>query len=191
VSDDADRRDWDDRPRRRLDDDDDDDYDRPRRRRFGDDRDDYDEQYGYADPRRKVVGPAVGLIVVGILGLLMSLAMIVGGIVLFVEFTQNPQAANPDDEVMAVLLVISGFISVVACAVIIAGGVRMRQCRNWGLALTAAIITLSSIVLFGLCSVLIIPWGIWALVVLSNSDVKAAFSRVAQQGAYSDEDDRE
>ena len=82
----------------------------------------------------------------------------------------------------------SGLLSIAACAVVAIGGLRMRQCRSWGLSLTAAILAIASVLLFGLCSVLIVPFGVWALVVLCNSDVQREFRSLARAKDYSDRD---
>ena len=64
-------------------------------------------------------------------------------------------------------------VGVLAGIVTIVGGVKMKSLNSWGLALTAAIITLVPV--FSCCC-WGLPIGIWALIVLLNSDVKAAFS---------------
>ena len=61
-----------------------------------------------------------------------------------------------------------------ASIVIIWGGVKMLQLRSYGLAMTASVLAL--IPCISPCCVLGIPFGIWALVVLRNNDVKAAFT---------------
>ncbi len=186
MSDESDDRYWEDRTRRRPDDDWRD--DRPRRRQYGDDRDDYDEQYGYSDPRQKVRGPGLALMIVGIVGVLLSFGFIALAIFMLIEFANNPARPNADDELTAFILIACGGVSAAACLVVAMGGSRMRQCRNWGLAMTAAILAVASIALFGLCSVFILPFGIWALVVLNNSEVKREFRRVALRGNSEEQD---
>jgi hypothetical protein len=56
---------------------------------------------------------------------------------------------------------------------VIIGGWQMRQARSYGLALIAAIVALLPCT-FGW--VLGLPIGIWALIVLMDAEVKAAFS---------------
>jgi hypothetical protein len=55
------------------------------------------------------------------------------------------------------------------------GGIRMRQLRSYGLALTASIFALFPCLDPGCCLIIGPVAGIWALVVLSNAHVKAAF----------------
>jgi hypothetical protein len=88
--DDFDRRS--DHPRSHRDDWDDRQDDRPaRRRRYRDERDDYDEEFGKGDPRQKLHGPGVALMIVGWLGVLLG----VGGsaaMVAFFAFIKPPPA---------------------------------------------------------------------------------------------------
>ena len=41
--------------------------------------------------------------------------------------------------------------------------------------MAAAILAIASMTMLGVCSVFILPFGIWALVVLSSADVKREF----------------
>jgi hypothetical protein len=184
VSDDRPDRDWGDDDRRRQPDDD---Y-RPPRRQYEDERDDYDEEYGHADPRQKVVAAGIALMLVGILGILASLAMAIIGLVMVFSGANKagPQAAN--EIVTGSMLLVGGAFSMAGCGVVAFGGARMRQCRSYGLAMAAAIIAIASIAIFGLCSVLIMPFGIWALVVLSNSEVKREFRRTPKERDQDAED---
>jgi amino acid transporter len=166
MSDDHYERDWDDSPRRR----------------YGDDRDDDDELYGRDDPRQKVRGPGLALMIVDALGVFFSFGVIALSIFLLVESQNRFGQRQTDDEITAIALIVCGILSVVACLIVAIGGARMRNCRSWGLSMTAAILAVASIVLFGLCSLFTLPFGIWALVVLSNSEVKREFQRVAMQG---------
>jgi hypothetical protein len=58
-------------------------------------------------------------------------------------------------------------------ALIFFGAMKMKKLESYGLAMTAAILSL--IPCLSICCILGIPFGIWALVVLLNADVKAAF----------------
>ena len=61
------------------------------------------------------------------------------------------------------------------------GAGRMKQLRSYGLALTAAIVSLIPC-LTGVCCTGM-PFGLWALIVLMNPDVKAGFDAVARRSA--------
>jgi hypothetical protein len=148
-----------------------DDLDRyaPRRRGRLYDEDDHD------DPRRKVKGPGLAMVIVGGMWLLLSLAIAGFGVALPFLWPAG-QAGGPGDVVMSVAWVGIGILSAAGNAVAILAGVRMRQSRSWGLALTGAILLM---LLNGLVGVLV---GVWALVVLVNPDVKREFERAARWG---------
>ena len=76
--------------------------------------------------------------------------------------------ANSEDSVG--LLICAGMM--VMQLVVLVGAIRMLTLRNYGLAMTASI--MSMICGLGFCVAL--PFGIWVLVVLSDSNVKAHFS---------------
>ncbi len=69
-----------------------------------------------------------------------------------------------------------GAVVVVAGLVTIFGGFQMMQHRAYGLAVAAAVLAAIPFLSLAGCCLLGIGIGIWALVVLFNSDVKATFS---------------
>lgn len=158
----------DDRPRRRMPDD-----WQPRRRDYDDPRDDFDENYGYVGAREKVLAPGLALIILGWIGVFFSVLVIGGSIWVAVS------APGPDPIIVAIIYGVIGLLMFASSIFFVLAGNRMRQCRNWGLCLAGAIVALSSIIFLGLCSVVVMPFGIWALVVLLNADVKREFERVA------------
>jgi hypothetical protein len=151
------------RRRRRLQhEDDDDDYDRPRRRRG---------RAGVAVD--KVKPPAIALmvtaiigLVVAVLGLLMNLLGVGLG------------AAQGGQEGVANLMsgavgIISGIVGMVLDVIVLLGSMKMMKLESYGLALTASILAL--IPCTSPCCLLGVPFGIWALVVMNDEEVKAAF----------------
>jgi hypothetical protein len=71
-----------------------------------------------------------------------------------------------------------GLVALVVSAITIVGGARMVVMKSWGLALTAAILaSIPCLSPLGCCLVGE-GVGIWAIVVLLNDQVKAAFRRV-------------
>ena len=68
---------------------------------------------------------------------------------------------------------IVSLISIAASPIIIFGGIQMLRARRYSVALVAAILAL--IPLTSVCCIPGIPIGIWALIVLRNPEVKAAF----------------
>jgi len=74
------------------------------------------------------------------------------------------------------LVNILSFFSLFICILALVGTVKMLKMQSYGLALTSAILSL--IPCFGpccCCSMLLIPFGIWALVILSDTTVKQQF----------------
>lgn len=174
--------------------------DRPRRRRRRDDRD--DDTLTREELKRKVKPPGIGLLVVGIL----SLAAIGYGVFdYFVNFDKqmaaekakidnNPsvpagqkqaskdimdQVANVMKVGVPVMWVVEGILTLL----ILFGSTKLMSASSLGWGRTAAI--LAVIPCHG-CWLVGIGVGIWALVTLSDSRVKAAFTEPAR-----DRDDRE
>ena len=69
---------------------------------------------------------------------------------------------------------IGGVVALIAGFLIVFGAFRMMQLKSWGLGMTAAIMSL--IPCLQSCCLLGIPIGIYAIVTLSDSDVKRAFA---------------
>lgn len=72
---------------------------------------------------------------------------------------------------------ISTVIVVVGSLLMVVGAVKMRSLSSRGFGLTASV--LAMVPCFSSCCLAGLPIGIWALVVLSNADVKAAFEEAA------------
>src|SRR5262249_50440085 len=162
----------------------------PRRGRFRDEEDGDDEDYPPIDPRRKVKGPGLALVIVGWIGLVLSLNLVGVGVAMPFLIAPPPggRPAGPEPLILMAVYVALGVLSAVANVFIIIGGSRMRQCRSWGLALTAAILCgVASFLLFGLCGLPGVAFGVWAMVALLNDDVKREFDRVARRGARDSE----
>src|SRR5688572_3326597 len=128
------------------------------------------------DPAGRVGAPAIGLIVTGALSVVFTvfglLFIALGG----ASAINDPQArdALPGFGVMlgasVVQLVLGGLI--------IYAGVQMRKVQSWGLAVAGSIVAMLPCLP---CCLLGLPIGIWALIVLFDSDVKRAFNG---QGGY-------
>jgi hypothetical protein len=129
-----------------------------------------------ARAKGKVMPPAIALIVVGSLGLLMSLINLVAATVMEAQVDPNaPQFLQDMQQWQTgpLAAVVQGAFAVVNI-VILAGAAQMIRMRNWGLAMTSTILAMVNI---GTCCCVIgLPIGIWSLVVLLNDEVKSAFS---------------
>ena len=137
------------------------------------------------DPRRLVTAPAIFLIVASVLDLAWSafslLAAILGSGAGFMHRGRLPFQGSGDpgmDRILEILLGPVGMglevVGLLVSGLIIAGALRMMALRNYSLCLVVAILAI--IPCTAPCCCLGIPAGIWALVVLLRSDVKAAFS---------------
>jgi tRNA A-37 threonylcarbamoyl transferase component Bud32 len=115
--------------------------------------------------------PAVGLVVTGLIDML----GLVGVLLLLGYFSLDPL-----NSALAIMPVAIFFVACLPGLIILTGGRRMSYLKSHGLAVAAAILALLPIhagFLLGL------PMGIWALIVLTRSDVQKAFSLAARSGA--------
>ncbi|MBO2451806.1 hypothetical protein J4573_32290 [Actinomadura barringtoniae] len=136
--------------------------------------------YQYPPASPGVRGPATALIVVGsinvlagVLSLLSTLARIGNG------ERVVPDSGRDAAYVAGYLMTeVSVLISLVIAPLVIVGGINMLRVRSRGLALTAAVLAMVPVT--SCCFIAGIPIGIWALVVLSKPEVKAAFDATGQ-----------
>ena len=66
-----------------------------------------------------------------------------------------------------------GIVNLALGVVVIVGAVKMKNLESYGFAMASAIIAMVPCI--SPCCLLGLPFGIWALVVLSDAGVKAAF----------------
>jgi hypothetical protein len=140
--------------------------------------DDYDE----SRPRRgrsrspaksAVAGPAIALMIVGGLGLAIAIVNLVITLV-NPDVNQLFPAPKNDAEKAGRMMgnAIGGIVSIGWGIVVIAASIQMLNLRTRGFAFAGAIVAM---IPCNLCCLLGLPFGIWALVVLSRDDVKNAF----------------
>ncbi len=136
----------------------------------------------------KVKTPAILLIVSGVISMLFN---VVGGVsfaVMYIGMKDElmpqilEQQNNPDltPEMMEMIFNMYGYggiasavLGLIAGTFVIFAAVRMMKLKGWTMALMAAILSL--IPCFQGCCLLSIPVGIYALVILFDSNVKPAF----------------
>lgn len=133
-----------------------------------------------ADMLSKVKGPALAMMIIAgitfVLEILSTLAGLLG--ISFMGAGDMSQLEGMEGmEWLAPLMsgtftVVMGVFTLVGAALIFYGAMKMKDLQGYGLAMTAAILSL--IPCFSICCIGI-PFGIWALVVLLNQDVKNAF----------------
>ena len=126
-----------------------------------------------------VAAPAIILAIIAGLGILGALAGLALPQVLM-ELVSRAQADPAEAEKLREALEANRAMSMaqyglmlVLSAVALYGSIQMMGLKSYGLAMTAAIVSMVPCV--GPCCCLAIPFGIWALVVLMKPDVKAAF----------------
>lgn len=134
----------------------------------------------YAQTR--VSGPATWLIVLSILGivaLVLNLLLLIAGISLVGMVMQDQPGGPRDDEVSDFLFrgvfnLITNLLSLAVQIFILVAALKMKELRNYGLAMTAAILCLVPCT-SPCCCLIGIPIGIWMLTVLNDPRVKNAF----------------
>lgn len=148
-----------------------------RRQPFGDVRDDYDDEFGrirspYEIARRRVLIPAMGIVVTGSLGVAGSM---VGAAALVVD--DFDRALN-SPAILARMLVGLFFILLgTALSVIVTiGGASMMRLQRRRLALLAAYVV-TGLAVVGCYAIFFFPFGIWALVLLYQTEVRREFGR--------------
>jgi hypothetical protein len=127
------------------------------------------------DALQAVNGPAVGLIIVGVVGLAMSL---IGLTMNLTGSLMNLHGMDPNAEQFlrmfaGTLGIISTIVSVILSGLILWGGIKMKRLESYALAMTASVVAM--VPCLSPCCVLGLPLGIWALVILLRPEVKSAF----------------
>jgi hypothetical protein len=138
------------------------------------------------NPQQRVSGPAIALLVTAILGIIAQLGNLIrvllsaGAIQAQAQVIAQQQGQQLPAQQMQMLQYLTGTTAIVATIVgsvvgivIIVGALKMRNLQSYGLAMTSSILAMIPCV--SPCCLLGLPFGIWALVVLSKPEVKAAF----------------
>jgi hypothetical protein len=151
------------------------------------DEDDYDDEMeirprrrGRSRAREAVNGPAIGLLITGIIGVVLTLCSIGINISTMAGAAIIPRPQGPGAP-PAWLNLFSGGVGLVFNAIaifvsilIILGALKMKNLQSYGMAMAASIVAM--IPCISPCCILGLPIGIWALVVLSKPEVKDTFS---------------
>jgi hypothetical protein len=134
---------------------------------------------GRARALQQVTGPAIALLIVGILSLL---ACVLVSILAFTLPQSNrlshrySQVGNSEAERLGrtVGRYAPPIVGIFSWAFVIFGAVKMKKLQGRGLAIAASIVAM--LPCGYLCCVIGLPIGIWSLVVLNKPDVKSFFS---------------
>lgn len=127
--------------------------------------------------RQQVSGPAIGLIVTGVLGIIGAL----GGVLvnmLGIGFGAAELRGNPEFERMMNLLggtfgTVANLISLAVSVFILYGALKLQKLQNYALCMVAIIVAMLPCV--SPCCCLGLPIGVWALVVLNRPEVRSQF----------------
>lgn len=130
----------------------------------------------------KVQVPAVGLVVTAGLDALIAIVTMLLSILGISMIDAPTLAENPVNRAAIENLIGGGFLFVICVAglvidtIIAYGAVKMMKLESYGFAVGAAILAIIPCV-SSPCVILGLPFGIWALVVLMNSEVRNGFLR--------------
>jgi len=136
----------------------------------------------YSDAAQRVSGPATALQVMGwlgtILSVLLTLIMLLGIVAIASDAPLKDGGPLRGEErgqmiVVCSVYLVSGIVGTAIGLLVLIGARKMKRLQSYGFAMTAAIIALIPCV--SPCGLLSLPFGIWALVVLLDNSVKAAF----------------
>jgi predicted Zn finger-like uncharacterized protein len=145
------------------------------------------EEGGYEAPRRsagssdaaaRVKAPAITMLCFGIFGILLSFCNIGVSVAALAGVTAGPPKGGGQEIDLSAMTngplgLIQGIFGLGVSGLIIFAALKMKNLESYGLAMTGSILAMLPIL--SPCCCLGLPFGIWALVVLMNQDVKAAF----------------
>ncbi len=129
---------------------------------------------------RRIALPGEILIWLGVLSFFAHGLLFIALVLPAINMTPRQRMAAEAGFTVTERLVTSGIVAILGVVldiIVILGSVRMKRLRNRGLSMAAAIIAV--IPCFSPCCVFGIPFGIWALVVLNDANVRAAFGTPA------------
>lgn len=136
------------------------------------------------DTLNKLKAPSIGLIIAGVLNAVSGLYLVASSLLQYTRGALDRTFSQDAEQIGFYIgfwgTAVFGILGFIVAPVIIYGAIQMMRGRSFGLSRTAAI--LAVIPLTSCCFVIGIPFGIWALVVLAQPDVKALFrGEVSQQ----------
>lgn len=123
----------------------------------------------------EVSGPATGLLITAIIGglwqvLMLFFNMLGAGLGSFTAGGREEQIFN---YLSGGIGVASSAIGLLIAGIIIYASIEMKNLRQWGLAMAASI--LAMVPCISPCCIIGLPMGIWCLIILQKTEIKAAF----------------
>ncbi len=124
----------------------------------------------------KVNSPAIALMVTAIIGIILqAIGVLMNLLGTGVAATES---VNGEDQFAAMVGggtgIVTGIIGIIIGVIVLVGAMKMRKLESYGFAMTASVLAMIPCV--SPCCILGLPFGIWAIVVLSKPEVKEAFS---------------
>lgn len=124
-------------------------------------------------PEDRVNGPAIALMVTAGIGIAIQALLLLLNLI----GTGVGAAQGGDEGAMNMLSggvgIVQNLIGLAVGVVVLMGALKMKRLESHGFAMTAAILAMIPCV--SPCCLLGLPFGIWAVVVLNDANVKAAF----------------
>ena len=127
-----------------------------------------------------VKGPAIGLKVTAIVGLVLVAAglvinlLMLSGVHIGLQQINDPQIQKLFSTLGSGLGIVQDIIGGIVGVIVLIGAAKMQKLQNYQFALTASIVAMLPCI--SPCCVFGLPFGIWALVVLNKPEVKSQFS---------------
>jgi hypothetical protein len=131
------------------------------------------------DPRSAVQGPAIGLMVLGIIFLLYAVFVLFWMLLGLGMSAAAGQLSAMNGAISGIRGIFSIFFNLTFGGLIVYGATQMRALRNYNMAMTASVVAMLPC---GCCCIVGLPIGIWSLVVLLKPEVKAAFESDSVRG---------
>ncbi len=127
----------------------------------------------------RLKAPGIGLIITGALNGLIGLLTVLSGLARLAGLGGKESAIRDDAEKLGYFVGTGlsygvGVLSLLLAPLIILGGIKLMKGKNRGLVMAAAIFAILPVT--SCCFIVGAVFGIWALVVLMNPDVKAYFA---------------
>lgn len=123
--------------------------------------------------RSRLLGPALGILVVSVLWMVLWMFLGATGIVYFVSQILDPEMTATDRQI-PITFSLYILISALYSGMLASGAFSMMRRNSYMWATATAI--LAMVPFLGPCYILGIPFGIWAYLVLRDPDVRSSFS---------------
>jgi hypothetical protein len=127
-----------------------------------------------------VKGPAIGLKVTAIVGLvlvglgLVYNVLVLSGVQIGMQQINDPQMQKLFNTLGGGLGIVQDIIGGIVGVIVLIGAAKMQKLQSYQFALTASIVAMVPCI--SPCCIFGLPFGIWALVVLNKPEVKSQFS---------------